>query len=67
VYTAVSTSERSDVTDELRIVDTCPGCSTRVEGPRTKVEQMMAWHRKACDDFQNYEAEQRLQIKLGQL
>jgi len=55
------------VTDELRIVDTCPGCTMRVEGPRKKVEQMMTWHRKACDDFQNYEAEQRLRIALGKV
>lgn len=55
------------MTDELRIVDTCPGCTMRVEGPRKKVEQMMTWHRKACDDFQNYEAEQRLRIALGKV
>lgn len=53
------------MTDELRIVDVCPGCTTRVEGPRPKVEQMMTWNRKACDDLQNYEAEQRLAVALA--
>ena len=55
------------MSDELRIVDTCPGCTTRVEGPRRKVEQMMAWHRRACDDFQNHEAQQRLQVAMGKV
>lgn len=55
------------MTDDLRIVDTCPGCITRVEGPRRRVEQMMTWHRRSCDDFQNYEAEQRLAVVMARV
>jgi hypothetical protein len=48
-----------------RIIDECPGCAVRCEGPRDKVEQIAAWHQKQCSEYRAWEREQRARIALG--
>jgi hypothetical protein len=49
------------------IIDRCPGCLTKIEGRRDRVESIIKGHRRDCREFQDWESEQRLRLELGKL
>ena len=47
------------------ITDQCPGCETRVAGPRFVVEDLIAYHRRRCDQYRHWYREQEMQIAMA--